>query len=172
MHLDPRSLKYHLQKIKSKRKSKASTTKNLFWQGALARLKTRAFEYLYATANDTFHHWPYYLATEKYFPLPLNCIIQDKSLLCFWNTFFLSFVCLVATCHARIELLFTWLYLLVVIPRLQFPWPDHSYGPQQKLSMALIFIVTYFVVLWVLELNNSWRDHSKESNSWIIRAVT
>ena len=108
MHLDPRSLKYHLQKIKSKRKSKASTTKNLFWQGALARLKTRAFEYLYATANYTFHDWPYYLATEKYFPLPLNCIIQDKSLLCFWNTFFLSFVCLVATCHARIELLFTW----------------------------------------------------------------
>ena len=121
MHLDPRSLKYHLQEIKSKRKSKASTTMNLFWQGALARLKTRAFEYLYATANYTFHHWPYYLATEKYFPLPLNCIIQAKSLLCFWNTFFLSFVCLVATCHAPIELLFTWPILVSCDSTLTIP---------------------------------------------------
>ena len=49
-----------------------------------------------------------------------------------WNLFRSTF-----TCYYLLGL-----YLLVVIPRLQFPWPDHSYRPQQKLSMAFIFYCT------------------------------
>ena len=101
----------------------------------------------------------------------INLVCSSNFWICRWNPMVLPFKWNLFSSP------FIWyyllgLYLLVVIPRLQFPWPDHSCGPQQKLSMALIFIVTYFVVLWVLELNNSWRHHSKESNSWIIRAVT